>query len=192
MPPAGKASVKRRTVSGFSDVFVPDRRMRGDVVGQHPDTRGGDEIHDRDAALPQPVERSREVDRLADHDRADAKLPDEPAAIPAWRERRNQDLVAVASLPPGLAEGVGLSMNRGVGFLDSPVASAAQKLPGGIEERRSDRDASLGQSLAGFLDRYAKERFVVDGDIVRGYFANWGTPASDGSAYPSAVSWPPW
>ena len=79
-------------------------------------------------------------------------------------------------------------MNRRVGFLDSPVASAAQKPPGGIEERRSDGDASLGQSLAGFLDRYAKERFVVDGDILRGYFANWGIAASDGSAYPSAVS----
>ncbi len=70
--------------------------------------------------------------------------------------------------------------------------SAAQEVSVGVEERGADGDASLGQTLTGLLDRYAKERFVVDGDIVRGYFTNWGIAASDGSAYPSAVSWPPW
>src|SRR5262245_55572381 len=112
--------------------------------------------------LPQPVEASGEVDRLARHERPDPELPDEPAAVPAGRERRHQDRVAVALPPPGAPERVGLAVHRGVSMLDPPVVPAPEEAATAVEQGRADGDPSLGQAEAGLVNGDLQEGAIVD------------------------------
>ena len=84
--------------------------MMADEFPEQSDAIGRLQIHDSRAPLPQPVERSGEVDRLAGDDRTDAELADQTAAVPAGRKGRDQDRVAVVSSASRVAERVGLGM----------------------------------------------------------------------------------
>ena len=57
------------------------------------------------------------------------------------------------ALPAGFAKCVGLAMYGGVTFLDTAVVPAAKQSAIGVVERCADRDAALGQALAGLCDR---------------------------------------
>src|SRR5262245_44959003 len=96
-----------------------------------------------DAVLPQPVDAALEVDRLADDDGADVELPHQAAAVPARGERRDHDLVAVAALPAGVAEGVGLAVDRRVALLHAAVAAAPQDAALRVGQARPDGNAAL-------------------------------------------------
>src|SRR2546427_11613349 len=132
----------------FADVLVPDFGMGRDVLREHVDALARIEVEHLDAVLSQPVEAAREVDRLADDHRPDAELAHEPAAVPAGRQRRHHDLVAVASLATGVAEGVGLAVHRGIVLLDATVVASPEQPALSVEQRAADRDAALGQPLA--------------------------------------------
>ncbi|BEK86557.1 hypothetical protein NSK11_contig00079-0026 [Nocardia seriolae] len=80
-----------------------------------------------------PIVAAGEGARLADDDRADAELPDQPAAVPARRERGDHDGVAVVAAATGIAEGVGLGVHAGVVVLDAAIVAAPQQVPGAVE-----------------------------------------------------------
>ena len=109
--------------------------------------------HDHlDAVLGEPVVAADEVARLADHHPADPELADQPAAVPARRQRRRHRRAPVAALPAGVAEGVGLAVDRRVAELHPAVVAAAEQRAVGGEERAADRDPSLGQADPGLGD----------------------------------------
>src|SRR5262249_7937670 len=127
----------------FADVLVPDLGVGRDVAGEHVDALARVEIDDLDPVLAEPVDAAWKVDRLPDDDRTDAELADQPAAVPAGRQRRDHDRVAIASLPAGIAESVGLAVHRRVVLLDAPVVASPEQPALGVEERAADRDAAL-------------------------------------------------
>ncbi len=136
------------------------------------DAIGGLQIHDARAPLPQPVERPGEVDRLAGDDRPDAELASQTAAVPARREGRDQDCVAVVSSAPRVAERVGLGVERRILVLNPTVVSSSQERPLRVEQGGSDRNAAFGETEAGFFQSDGKERRVIHGafDVLRSAF----------------------
>ena len=70
---------------------------------------------------------SREGAALADHQRADAELANQAAAIPARRERRNHHQVAITALPAGAAKGIRLAVDAGIALLHTAVTAPAQQ-----------------------------------------------------------------
>ena len=117
-----------------------------------------DHLH---AVLAQPVGAALERPRLADHDGADPELAHEPAAVPARRERRDHDRVPVGAPPAGVPEGLGLPVRRRIAALDAPVVTAPEQRPGGVEQRRADRDSALREPGPRLLDRDLQQCFVI-------------------------------
>ena len=70
-----------------------------------------DDLH---ARPPEPLDPAAEVPVLADEDLRDAELPDQAAAVPAGGQGGYHGRAAVALLAAGLAEGVGLPVDRGI------------------------------------------------------------------------------
>src|SRR5688572_5783363 len=99
--------------------------MCGDVAAEQIPALTGVEIDDFHSAFPQPVDATLKRARLAHDHRADLELHDEPAAVPARRKRGDHDGVAVAALPSGLAEGVGLAVHGRVALLHAAIVAAA-------------------------------------------------------------------
>src|ERR1019366_5200550 len=98
----------------FADVLVPDFGMRADVAGEQRRAFLGIEIDHAHADRAQPVEAALKIPAFADHQRAEAELPDESAAIPARRESRDHDQIAIGATATGVAERVGLAVHRSV------------------------------------------------------------------------------
>src|SRR5258708_7409051 len=120
--------------------------MMANEFPEQADAFGGLQIHDSRAPLPQPVERPGEIDRLADDDCADVELARETAAVPARRESRDQDRVAVAFSAPRIPERIGLGVKRRILVLNPPVMSSAQESAYRIEQHSSDRNPAFGQT----------------------------------------------
>jgi hypothetical protein len=91
------------------------------------------QVDDLDAVLAKPLDAAGKGAAFADDDFADAELPDQATAIPAWSEGRHHDDVAVASLAAGAAEGIDFGVNAGVALLDAAIVSAAEELAGAGE-----------------------------------------------------------
>ena len=115
----------KRAGLGDADIFIPNGRIFADISGQEVDAFGGMQVDDLNAVLAEPVDPASEVDRLAYDYSGDAELADQSAAIPARRQRGNHDLVAIGALASCAAEGIGLSMDGRVVFLDPPIATPA-------------------------------------------------------------------
>src|SRR5260370_6723593 len=96
-----------------------------------------------DAIFVQPVDAAAEVNRFADDHRADAELPHQAAAIPAWRQRGDHDFVAIAALAAGAAESVGFAVERKIIFLDAPIVAAPYAFSLGVEKGRAAGNAGL-------------------------------------------------
>src|SRR5690606_9900250 len=169
----------------FADVLVPHVRVGGDPVAKHADALGVVEVDDLNALFAQPLVPALEVDRLAHHHRADAELPDQATAVPARRERGHHDGVAVGALAPGLAEGIGLAVHGRIVFLHPAVVATAEQGAVAAEQGRADRDAALGEALAGFLDGNGQQAAVIDAH-GRGQVAE-GAPAYAGRAWLSGA-----
>src|SRR5688572_3804569 len=71
----------------LADIFVPDLRVRGDIVAEQFLALPRFQVHDFHAAFAQPVDAALEGARLAHHHRADLELHHQPAAVPAGCER---------------------------------------------------------------------------------------------------------
>ncbi len=146
------------------DIFVPHFGMLADITGQQGETLGGIEVDDVDAQRAEPLHAALKVAALADNQSAEAKLADQPAAIPAGSERRDHGELAITALASGVAEGVGFAVERRIAILHAAVATGAEQLSAGIENRGADRNASFGKALAGFSDGYLEQRVRVGQD----------------------------
>src|SRR3989304_325816 len=93
------------------DILIPDPWIGTNIPTEHLDALGRAQVDDLDAVLAQPLDAAAEIHGFADHDGPDIELAHQAAAVPAGRERRDHDLVAVAALPAGLAEGIGFAVN---------------------------------------------------------------------------------
>src|SRR5579871_1172274 len=131
----------------LADVLVPDVRMLCNVAFKQFAAGEVVEVDHLDAVFAQPVEAAREGAAFAHYERANAKLPDETAAIPAGRERSDHNEVAIAFLAASAAEGIGFAMHAGVALLHPPVMPAAHEFAIAGEERGSDGDAALNQAI---------------------------------------------
>ncbi len=124
-----------------ADILVPDLPMGSNVARQHLDAFARIHIDHRDPILAEPFDAALKGLRFTDDDGADTELPYQAAAVPARREGGNHYAVAVTSLTARPAKCVGLAVDRGVVFLNTPVMTAAQQLSAAVEERRPDRYA---------------------------------------------------
>lgn len=145
----------------FSDVFVPERGIFSDEFAEHIDTFFRRKIHDFDSIVSEPVDTAAKILGLADYHGADAELPDQTAAIPAGRERRDHNFVAIAFLPAGSAKGVGLAMRGRVAVLHPAIVASGKQFSVRIEEGCADRNAAFGEALASFADRRSQVREIL-------------------------------
>src|ERR1700689_5605792 len=105
----------------LANIFVPYGGVRANVICEERRTFGGIQINHIDAERTQPVRASLKVAAFADNDGAETKLAYQPAAIPAGRERRNHNKVAITALAAGVAECVRLAVHRGIALLHAEV-----------------------------------------------------------------------
>src|ERR1700722_6949814 len=94
----------RGCFGAFPDVLVPDIRIPGNEGRQQFLALFRTHVDDLDAVFTQPIDPAAKRRRLADDYLHDPELPDQAAAIPARRERRDHDRILVASLATGPAE----------------------------------------------------------------------------------------
>src|SRR5579862_4286735 len=125
-------------LSFLADVFVPDFRMTANESFEQLAALTIVEIDHFDAVFAQPVEPACESAALAHHKRANAKLPYQAAAVPAWRQSGHHHQIAVAALATGAAKGVGFAVDARVTLLDPPIAPSAQQVAFARKKRRAD------------------------------------------------------
>src|SRR5579863_8950401 len=80
----------------FPNILIPDFGMRGDEAFHQSAALGAVEIDHFRSVLAQPVETSRKGSALAHHQRANAELAHQSAAIPAGSKRGDHYQVAIA------------------------------------------------------------------------------------------------
>ena len=124
-----------------------------DEAAQQLDALGVVEHDDPAAVLGHPGVAALEVACLADDHGADPELAQQPAAVPARRERGDHDAVGVVAPASGGPEGGRLGVHGGVAVLDPAVVPAAEQGAVLVEEGGADGDAPFGQTRAGLLQR---------------------------------------
>src|SRR5205085_5426054 len=117
----------------------------------------GMQINHLDAILAQPIDPALKVYRLSHDDGSDAELTDQSAAIPAGRQCRDHDFVAVAPLAAGPTERVRLSVRGRVAFLHPPVMAFAQQLAFACKKRSEEHTSEL-QSQSNLVCRLLLEK----------------------------------
>src|SRR3989339_126986 len=111
----------------LADIFMPHLGIIANIIGQDPHALLRAEVYDFDPVSPQPFKPSGKVHRFSHDYRANLKLPNQPAAVPAGSERRHHHLIPVAPLPSRFAESIGFGMNRGIILLNSTIVTGPEK-----------------------------------------------------------------
>src|ERR1700728_1219932 len=140
-----------------ADVLEPQVVMARDEAPQQLDALGIGQVDHLDTVVGQPIVPTREVLRLAHDHGADAELTDQPAAVPARRQRGDHHRVGIVPSPSGVAEGVGLAVHRGVVLFDAAVAASSEQGPVAVKESATDRDTPLAESDPGLFQRDLEE-----------------------------------
>src|SRR5215831_14183460 len=109
-------------------------------------------VNDLDAILAQPGESALKAYGLSHHDRSDSKLTDQAAAIPARREGRDHDFVAIGSLAAGPAKRIGFPMRRRVAFLHPAIVALAEECPIACEQSSADGNSSFRKARVSFRE----------------------------------------
>ncbi len=132
--------------------------MGANEISKHADAFLICEVDHFDAVLAQPVYTTAKILRFTHNDCADAKLPDQSAAIPAGRKRRDHDFVAIHALAACPPERIGFRMHRRIILLHAQVVSTPEEIAAGIEKRRADGNAAFSKADARFLEGDAEKR----------------------------------
>src|SRR6266851_4073393 len=111
----------------FADIFSPDFRVIGHIFGEHVDAFVRVGVEHFGAVFAQPIDAAAEIYGLADNYGANAKLADQAAAVPAGRQGRDHDFVAVSSLPARFAKRVRFAMRGRIALLNSAVVAPSQQ-----------------------------------------------------------------
>lgn len=167
-----ESQASRGPVPGLrgADVLAPRFRVFHDPLPEHLDAFRQGEVDDFHAVSSQPVQSPRKVKRLSDDHSSDPELPHEPAAVPAGRERRHHDLVAVVTLAPRLPKRVRFAVCGRITLLNASVVAAPEKRSALVEESGADRDSAFGETEPGL-----GEGNLDKGQIVqRGYSSEPG------------------
>lgn len=148
--------------SVLTNVFVPDLGFCSDKVAKKFLANFRIEINNLDFVLAQPIDTALKSSRFADDYGADTELPHEAAAIPAWRERRDHNAIAIAALATGFAKRVRLAMDRRVVFLHAAVVPAAEQFATAVKQHSADRNAAFRKTGPRLLDRNIEHRLRVE------------------------------
>src|ERR1700735_3846989 len=81
------SSVAFLIASSLTDVFIPYIGMRLDECREQLNALRRGQVDDFHAPFPEPFDSALKRAGFADHHGADPKLNDQPAAVPAWRQR---------------------------------------------------------------------------------------------------------
>jgi len=147
----------------LANVFIPYGGVCANVIREERRAFAGIQVNHVDADRAQPVHTALKIAAFADNHSAEAKLAHQPAAIPAGRQGGNHNKVAITALAAGVAEGVGLAVDRGIALLHAAVVSGADELPGaGIEYGSADGYATFGEAGARFLQGYGEHGGVIE------------------------------
>src|SRR5579862_7138061 len=103
--------------------------MLRDIALQQIGTLRRVEIEHLHAALAQPAHAALEGTGLTDQYGRNAELQDQAAAVPAGRQRRDHDGVAIAALSPGISERIGFSVHRWIAVLHPAAVPGPQQPP---------------------------------------------------------------
>jgi hypothetical protein len=133
------------TSSIHPDILIPDLRMVRDIPRNQLPASLRPHIHHLHTILPQPVDPALKRLTLPHNHPLEPKLPDQPRAEPARRERRHHRHLAIAPLPPRLPERIGLAVRAGIVLLHAPVVAGGDQPPVGRKQRRANRDSTLRQ-----------------------------------------------
>src|SRR5208282_2226291 len=134
--------------------------MIANVIRHHGNAFLGVEVDNPDAERAQPFDAALEIPSVADHQRAKTELAHKSAAVPAGRERGDHDHVTVASLAPGVTEGIRFAVQGRIAVLHAAVVACSYETSGAIEDRGSDRKSALGAAFPGFSQRYRKHSVI--------------------------------
>jgi hypothetical protein len=118
------------------------------------------EVDDFNTVVTKPVETARESTAFANDIGAEAKLSYKAAAIPAWRERRNHNQIAVATLATGAAKCIRLAVDTGIALLHAAIAATADKFSGTRKDGPTDGNSSFGATQASLVQCDLKHLFV--------------------------------
>ncbi len=143
----GKSINQTRVGLFFTDVFVPDFGMLGDVGREEVVASLVVEVDDVHPVFAEPVDAPGEGAAFADDHRANAELADEAGAIPTGGEGGDHDDVAIAALAASAAEGISLSVDAGIALLDTAVVAAAEEFARGAKHGRADGDPAFDHAL---------------------------------------------
>jgi hypothetical protein len=133
-------------------IFLPNLWILCNIVRQHADARFLVQIHHFDSVFPQPVDSPAKAPRFPHDYRADPKLPDQSAAIPARRQCRYHDLVAVSSLSARFPECIRFRVSRRIALLHPPVMSSSQNPSLTIKKGCPNRYPALAPPRFRFFD----------------------------------------
>ena len=129
---------------------MPQSWIRANEAGEHLNTLLIGQINHLNSVFTQPVNSTTEILRFTDNDFAEVELANQPAAIPAGRERCYNDFVAIVALASGVAEGVGFGVHGGIVLLNTQVVATPEKFTVGIEKRCTDGNAAFGEADSRF------------------------------------------
>lgn len=140
----------------LTNVFIPHIGILSNVVRQQRNALLRVEIDNFNAKGPKPLDPALEISALSNNDCLESKLANQPAAIPAGSERCDHDLVAIAALPAGIAEGIRFAMQRRIAILYAAVVAGAQQVSFVIKNRGPNWDSPFGEAFARFSKRGSK------------------------------------
>src|SRR5215813_3297914 len=107
----------------LADVFIPDGRIRANVVSEELKAFFGVEVDDFDAKRAKPIYATLEIAAFTQNHFLKTKLADESTAIPARSKCRDHDEIAVAALAAGVAESIGFAVERRIAKLNASIVA---------------------------------------------------------------------
>lgn len=113
----------------------------------------------------QPVQAALKRPALSHNQRPKSELPYQPAAIPAWSQRRHHNQIPIRPLPPRIAKRIRLPMRRRIAILHAAVMSRAQQLPSPRKDGRPNRDPTFVAPFARFSKSNGKQLDRVESGI---------------------------
>src|ERR1700722_5132167 len=146
--------------SFFTNVFVPNLRMRRNESFHQLTTLAIVEVDDFHAVFTQPVQAAGEGAAVTDHKRSDSELAHQTTAVPARSKRSHHHQIAITRLAACAAKSVSLAMNAGIALLHAAIAAPAEHLALTRKQGRAHGNAALAEADARLFNGHRQHLFT--------------------------------